>query len=128
MRPEDLRGGTNRALFAALVAHVEAGGTEIEPLEVPEGARALLEELRGEKTEVSDPDRNFWEQVGQIRLRSQLDRWEELNELLKRAEEPDRMALYKELTALKKELKGQSSQLEKLGSKTVNRFRRHLKR
>jgi DNA primase len=128
VRPEDLRGATNRALFGALVAHVEAGGTEVEQLDAPGGARALLEELLGEKTEVSDPDRNFWEQVGQIRLRSQLDRWEELNELLKRAEEPDRMSLYKELTALKAELKGQSSQLDKLGSKTVNRFRRHLKR
>ena len=128
VRPDDLRGPVHRELYSAMLEHVESGGGEIASLAATDAARSLLEELLGDRTEQSDPDRAFWEQVEVIKLRSKLDRLEELQGLLKRAEEPERSALFREVTALKKELQAKSGQMEKLGSKTVNRFRRYLKR
>jgi DNA primase len=129
LEPRELRGQVNRELYGALLKHAESGsGRELASLESTEPARALLEELLGDRTELADPDRSFWEQVEVIRLESKLARWTELEDLLKRAEEPDRSALYAEMAALKKELHAASGAMEKLGSKTVNRFRRYLKR
>lgn len=125
---EDFRSPRHRELFGAMMKHAVAGGGEIAELETTEEARALLEELRGEATELTDPDRSLWEQVSQIRIRARLDRVAELQEMLDGASGPDQTALFAELTALKKELREQSAEMDRLGAKTVNRYRRYLKR
>jgi DNA primase len=128
VQPEDLRGQVHRELYRAMLAHAESGGGEAVEIEVEEPARTLLEELLADRAEITDPDRSLWEAVETIRLRVKLNRWDELHELLERSEEPERSALFAEITVLGKELRAKSVELEKLGSKTVSRYRRYLKR
>lgn len=126
--PEDFRSSRHRELFGAMTRHAESGGGDIVELETTDAARALLEELLGEPTELTDPDRSLWEQVSQIRIRARLDRLAELKEVLDGASEPDQTALYAEITALTKELREEKAEMGRLGAKTVNRYRRYLKR
>ncbi|MFW5952153.1 MAG: toprim domain-containing protein, partial [Gemmatimonadota bacterium] len=128
LRPSDLRGQVNRELFAAMLDHGAAGGGELSGLEVTGPARVLLEELLGERTELADPDRTFWEQVEVIRLRPQLERLNELQELLSRVAESERASLFAEKAALQKKVQEKLSGLGTLGAKVSNRYRRYLKR
>ncbi|NIP79653.1 MAG: hypothetical protein GWM90_10730, partial [Gemmatimonadetes bacterium] len=97
-------------------------------LETSAEARTLLEELLGDRTELTDPDRSFWEAVEAIRLRPQLERLDELQELLARADVSEHAALYAEKAALKKKLQEKATELGTLGAKVSNRYRRYLKR
>jgi DNA primase len=124
--PEELRGDASRALYAALLEQGPAG--ELASLEAGQAARTLLEELQGDRTELSDPDRSFWEAVGSIRLRPQLERLDELQALMAGADDEERAALFAEKAELKRKLQQKASELGKLGAKVSNRYRRYLKR
>jgi DNA primase len=126
--PEELRGPVHRELFSALLEHGGSGDRELAGLETTDAARSLLEELLGERTELSDPDRSFWEQVEVIRLRPQLERLRELQDQLDRAAPEAQAALFAEKAALNKKLQEKASELGKLGAKVSNRFGRYLKR
>ena len=125
--PEEFRESVNRALFEALLEH-GGGDGELSEMDVAEPARTLLEELLGDRTELSDPDRAFWEAVETIRLRPQLERLDELQELMDRADEEEKAALFAEKAELKRKLKEKATELGTLGAKVSNRYRRYLKR
>ncbi|MFW5947430.1 MAG: DNA primase [Gemmatimonadota bacterium] len=125
VHPDELRDPAHRALFEALLEH---GARALTELELEPGPRSALEELLGDGTELSDPDRSFREVAGMIRLRSLLDRLDELQGLMSRAEGEELEALYREKTDLTKEVAKQRAELAKLGDKSAVRYRRHLKR
>ncbi|MBW3553899.1 MAG: DNA primase [Gemmatimonadetes bacterium] len=124
---EELRGVVNRELYEALVRGGEAA-EELSALPMSAEAGVLLDELRGDRTELSDPDRMFWEQVETIRLRPQLDRLDELQARLGDADPSEHAALFAEKAELKRKLKEKATELGRLGAKVSNRYRRYLKR
>ncbi len=129
LETREFRGQVNRELYSALLEHARAGGgRELAGLETTEPARSLLEDLLGDRTELADPDRSFWEQVEVIRLRPQLERLRELQELLERADADEQAALFAEKAALKRKLKEKAAELGTLGAKVSNRYGRYLKR
>lgn len=126
VKSEALRGQVNRELFSALLDR----GAARDPaeLEMTDAARVLLEELLGDRTELSDPDRSFWEAVETIRLRSLLDRLDELQDLIDRADGEEREKLFAEKAELSRRVKEKAAEVGTLGEKMSNRYRRHLKR
>ena len=126
VRPDALRDQVHRELLEAVLE--QGGERDITELETTDAARVLLEELLGDRTELSDPDRSFWEAVEAIRLRALLDRLDELQELIDRAEGEDRESLFEEKAKLVRKVTEKRAELTKLGEKTTNRFRKHLNR
>ncbi|MFO7892358.1 MAG: DNA primase [Longimicrobiales bacterium] len=126
VRPEELRNEVNRELLTALLDR-GAGDGDLADLDVSEAARALLEDLLGDEAEQVDPDRGFWEAVETLQLRSMLDRLDELQDLIARAEGEDLDALYAEKTELSRQVTEKRQKLAKLGDKNTNRFRKYLK-
>jgi DNA primase len=127
LKPEDFRGQVNRELYSAMLDR-SGDGTDLAGLEASQEARSLMEDLLGDRTEITDPDRSFWEAVEAIRLRPQLERLEELQERIDRADASEHAALYAEKAALKKRLQEKAAELGTLGAKVSNRYRRYLKR
>ncbi len=126
LEPDDLRGQVNRELFAALLhGPAEDAVAALDPGDV---ARSLLEDLLGDRTELSDPDRSFWEAVETIRLRSLLDRLDELQDLIDRADGDEREKLFAEKAELSRKVREKAAEVGTLGEKMSNRYRRHLKR
>ncbi|HUG41954.1 MAG TPA: DNA primase [Longimicrobiales bacterium] len=123
----EIRGAVNRELYEALGRGGE-GVEDLAALPMSAEAGALLEQLRGDRTELSDPDRVFWEQVETIRLRPQLERLDELQARLAEADASEHAALFAEKTELKRKLKEKATEMARLGAKVSNRYRRYLKR
>ena len=123
----EIRGAVNRELYEALVRGGE-DAEELSALPMSAEARTRLDELRGNRTELSDPDRVFWEQVETIRLRPQLERLDQLQARLAEADPSEHPALFAEKAELKRKLKEKATELGRLGAKVSNRYRRHLKR
>lgn len=124
---EEIRGAVNRELYEALARGGE-GAEELSALPMSAEAAVLLDELRADRTELSDPDRMFWEQVETIRLRPQLDRLDELQARLAETDPSEHAALFAEKAELKRKLKEKAIELGRLGAKVSNRYRRYLKR
>ncbi|MEJ2503399.1 MAG: hypothetical protein P8177_08830, partial [Gemmatimonadota bacterium] len=128
VRPEDLRGRVHRELYEALIVHAGSGEADPIGMDVDDPARTLLESLLADRTELTDPDRSFWDAVETLRLRPQLEQLDELRRRLAEAECPDRDALYAEMVELQRTLHERAAELGTLGAKVSNRYRRYLKR
>lgn len=126
VRTDEIRGAVNRELYEALVR----GGEGADPGSLTRSAEAaaLLDRLRADRVELSDPDRVFWEQVETIRLRPHLERLDELQARLAEADPSEHAALFAEKAELKRKLKEKATELGRLGAKVSNRYRRYLKR
>jgi DNA primase len=127
LKPEDFRSPVHRELFSAMIGRTDTAA-ELTTLDVSQEARSLLEELLGDRTEQGAPDHAFVDAMEQILIRPHLDRLEELQELLARADESEHAALYQEKAELKRQLRDKAMELGTLGAKFTNRYRRYLKR
>ncbi|MEJ2184539.1 MAG: DNA primase [Gemmatimonadota bacterium] len=125
VRADDFRHPTHRSLFRALTAgdaSASASDTALDP-----AARALLERLEGDREDLSETDRVFWETVERIRLRPLLERMTELTGLIQVAGEQEQNLLMAEKMELERKVQQKAAELEKLGGRIFPRFRRHLK-
>jgi DNA primase len=84
IQPDAFRGVINRELFEAFLRQAARGG-EVAALEASDEARTLLDELLGDRTELTDPDTVFVDAVEELLLRPQLRRLEELRARMEEA-------------------------------------------
>jgi DNA primase len=117
------RGVINRELFEALLRQAARGG-EVATLEASEEARTLLDELLGDRTELTDPDTVFLDAIEELLLRPQLRRLEQLRARMEGAGPAEQEALYAETVALKKAMKLRAAEVRSLAAKGSNRWRR----
>jgi DNA primase len=117
------RGVVNRELFEALLRQA-ARGDELVALEASDEARTLLDDLLGDRTELTDPDTVFLDAVEELLLRPQLKRLEQLRTRMQGAGPEEQEALYVETVALKKAMKLRAAEVRSLAAKGSNRWRR----
>jgi DNA primase len=122
IRPEAFRGVVNRELFEGMLRHAARGG-DLVALDVSEEARTLLEDLLGDRTEITDPDRAFVDAVEELLLRPQLRRLEELRLRMAEASPTEQEALYAETVTLKKVMNQRAAEVRSLAAKASNRWR-----
>jgi DNA primase len=122
---DEFRHPTHRSLFQALTAADPSASPADMALEP--AARALLERLEGDREDLSETDRVFWETVERIRLRPLLERLSELTRLIQVADEQEQQVLMAEEMELGRRLRQKAAELEKLGGSIWPQFRKHLK-
>jgi DNA primase len=122
IRTEAFRGVVNRELFEGMLRHAARGG-DLVALDMSEEARTLLEDLLGDRTEITDPDRAFVDAVEELLLRPQLRRLEELRLRMSEASPTEQEALYAETVALKKAMNQRAAEVRSLAAKASNRWR-----
>jgi DNA primase len=127
VRPEDFRSALHRELYDALLAHGGSDRAEPSAMEASAEARALLEDLLGDASQVMDPDQSFTDAVEQILLRPKLDRLQEIQDRLRAATGEEQERLFLEKATLTAELSAKTATLKSLGAKVSNRYRRYLK-
>jgi len=123
--PEMLTDPHWRELFRELVRVGGLQGRAPTVLELSDGARTELEELLGDREELSDGDRIFREVVAEIRARPLLERIERLQAALD-AGEGDPEVIFRERAEVTNELRALGSELDTLGYRLTRRFRRYL--
>jgi DNA primase len=123
LQPESFRGVVNRELFEALLRQAARGG-ELAALESSEEARTLLDDLLGDRTELTDPDRAFVDAVEELLLRPQLKRMEELQREIAGAGGPEQAALLLEMTRLRRTVQDKAAQVRSVAAKGTNRWRK----
>jgi DNA primase len=119
---DGLRGPVHRELYDGLVRQAARGGA-VTDLDASTEARALLDELLSDRTELTDPERAFADAVAEILLGPQLERLEQLRSRLSQAGPDEQEALYAETVALKRQLKEQAAEVRSLATKATNRWR-----
>lgn len=122
---DEFRHATHRSLFQALTTADPSASPADMALEP--AARALLERLEGDREDLSETDRVFWETVERIRLRPLLERLSELTRLIQVADEQEQQVLMAEEMELGRRLRQKAAELEKLGGSIWPQFRKHLK-
>src|SRR5690606_10200301 len=111
VRPEDLGEGPGRELYERLLAAGEAadggGGADPDPTawDVSGPARRLLEELLGDRQDLTDGDRVFRNTIGDLRVRSLFQRLDRLEMESLRAEGEREEELWRERLAIHAELR-----------------------
>jgi DNA primase len=123
IQADAFRGVINRELFEAFLRQAARGG-ELAALEASDEARTLLDELLGDRTELTDPDTVFLDAVEELLLRPQLRRLEQLRARMEGAGPEEQEALYAETVALKKAMKLRAAEVRSLAAKGSNRWRR----
>jgi DNA primase len=123
VQPDAFRGVVNRELFEAMLRHAARGG-DLTALECSEEARTLLDDLLGDRTELTDPDRAFVDAVEELLLRPQLKRLEELQRQIAASEGEEQAALLAEKTRLRKVVQEKAAQVRSVAAKGTNRWRR----
>ncbi len=122
---EDFRQPGHRSLYQALTT-ADASASPAD-LALDPAARALLERLEGDREDLGETDRVFWETVERIRVRPLLERLSELTRLMQVADEQDQQVLMAEEMELGRQLRQKAAELEKLGGSIWPQFRKHLR-
>jgi DNA primase len=123
IQPDAFRGVVQRELYEALLRNVARGG-DLPTLEANDEARALLDELMGDVTELTDPDTAFVDAIEELLLRPQLRRLDDLRRSMASASPAEQEALYAETIALSKAVKQRAAEVRSVAVRASNRFRR----
>ena len=126
LEPEDFRGQVNRELYTAL-QRLATVGDDPALFKGTAEARALYDELKGDRQEVVDPEQTMTDTVAGIRLRPELERLAALREALGRAEGADQEALLAQFLELDRSIKRQVAEHSSLTGQAARskwRFKR----
>jgi DNA primase len=123
LQPDAFRGVVNRELYEAMLRQAARGG-ELTALESSDEARTLLDDLLGDRTELTDPDRAFMDAIEELLLRPQLKRMEELQQQIAATEGAEQAALLAEKTRLRKTMQEKAARVRSVAAKGTNRWRK----
>jgi DNA primase len=122
VRPEMFGGIVHRELFEAML---RAGhGGDLGALETTPEARSLLEDLIGDRTELTSPDTAFVDAVEEMLLRPQLKRLDEIRRRMPEAGPEEQESLYTETVALQKAMKARAATVRSLATRASLRWRK----
>jgi DNA primase len=122
VQPESFRGVVHRELFDAMIREAARGG-ELTEMDASDEARALLDELLGDRVELTDPERAFMDAVEELLLRPQLERMAELQRQIASTEGAEQAELLTEKTRLRKTLQEKAAQVRSVAAKGTSRWR-----
>jgi DNA primase len=123
VQPGAFQGVVNRELFEAMLRQVARGG-ELTAMESTEEARELLDDLLGDRTELTDPDQAFIDAVEELLLRPQLKRLDELQRQIAITEGSEQAALLAEKTRLHKTVQEKAARVRSVAARGTNRWRK----
>jgi DNA primase len=123
VQPGMFRGVVHRELYEALLRNAARGG-DLSSLEASAEARSLLDDLLGDKEELTDPNTAFVDAVEELSLRPQLRRLQELQARIAATDGEEQARLVAEKTRLRKTLMEKAAQVRSVAAKGTNRWRR----
>jgi len=127
LAPELITSPVHRELFQELVRTGGMQGRGPLVLELSAEARAELEELLGDRTELGDADRVFRELVVDIRAQALFDRIDALQAQLTERRGEEQIEIFREIADAKRALQALGSELRARGFKLSKRYRRYLR-
>jgi DNA primase len=123
IQPDSFRSVVHRELFEGMVRHAATGG-DLSTLEVSQEARHLLEDIQGDRTEITDPERAFVDAVEELLLRPQLRRIEEIRSRMAEADSDERDRLLAEMMVLKKAMRARAAEVRSVAARASLRWRK----
>jgi DNA primase len=121
VQPESFRGVVHRELFDGMIRQVARGG-ELTDLDVSDEARSLLDDLLGDRVELTDPERAFTDAIEEILLRPQLERMAELQRRISETDGAEQAELLAEKTRLRKTLQEKAALVRSVATKGTRRW------